>query len=211
MNLRDIMQRFPVWRGSTAPVFTAETLTTGYAGLDARLGGGWPCAALTEILCAREGVGELRVLLPTLAQITRQKRWLAFIAPPHLPYAPALAYAGLDLSRILLVSPATPRDTLWAVEQTLRAGTCGAVLTWLAQADFTTLRRLQLAAEAGKTWGVLFRPLHAAQQPTPALLRVKLEPVGSGVQTLAVHVLKYRFGVSSTPLVLDVNLTHPPP
>lgn len=205
MNLHEIMQRAPVWRGSAASAFAAETLPTGHAALDVLLGGGWPQAALSEILFAHEGIGELRLLLPALTRVTRQKRWIAFVAPPYIPYAPALAHAGLDLSHVLLVRPPARRDALWAVEQALRAGTCGVVLAWLAHADFDTLRRLQLAAEAGNSWGVLFRPLTAAQQPSPAALRMRLEPLSASGRTLAVQVLKRRGGSSSTRLILDVD------
>ena len=37
------------------------------------------------------------------------------------------------------------------------------------------LRRLQLAAETGLTWGVVFRPAQRASQPSPAPLRLEIE------------------------------------
>jgi cell division inhibitor SulA/protein ImuA len=206
INLQDILQHAPIWRGAATPSTSAVGLPSGHSALDAALGGsGWPQESLTEILIAREGIGEVSLLLPAFAQITRQKRWLAIVAPPHIPYAPALAQAGVDLSRVLLVHPSARHDALWAVEQALRAGTCGAVLAWLAHADFTTLRRLQLAAEAGNSWAVVFRPLSAAQSLSPAALRLKLEPLSASGRTLAVQVLKRRGGAPSSRLVLDVD------
>jgi len=205
-NLQDILQHASVWRGTAAPSTASIGLPSGHSALDAALGGsGWPQESLTEILIAREGIGEVSLLLPAFAQITRQKRWLAIVAPPHIPYAPALAQAGIDLSRVLLVHPSARHDALWAVEQALRAGTCGAVLAWLADADFTTLRRLQLAAEAGNSWAVVFRPLSAAQSLSPAALRLKLEPLSASGRTLAVQVLKRRGGAPSSRIVLDVE------
>lgn len=207
MNLSEAMRRVPMWHGRSAPApaAAATAIPTGHAALDAQLGGGWPQSALSEILYTHEGIGELRLLMPALARVTRQKRWLAFIAPPRIPYAAALAYAGLDLSRVLLVRPSARRDVLWAVEQALRAGTCGAVVAWAAHADFNTLHRLQLAAEAGKAWGVLFRPGESAQSPTPAALRVQLEPWSASGRSLVVHVLKRQGEVAFTRLVLDVD------
>src|SRR5581483_2385709 len=84
--------------------------------------GGWPRGVLTEIHLPLEGIGELRVLLPALARLSREDRWIVFIAPPYIPYAPALAAGGVELSRLLLVHPKTRADHLWAVESSLRSG-----------------------------------------------------------------------------------------
>ena len=107
----------------------------------------WPTAALTEILPQHEGIGELRILGHALAKLAAEGRWLAWIAPPYLPYAPALQAAGIDLSRLLVIRTRSPRETLWAFEQTLRSQTCGAVLAWPEKIAYAELRRLQLAAE----------------------------------------------------------------
>ncbi len=156
-----------------------QALPTGHAFLDRQLpGGGWPARALTEILVTQPGVGELQLVLPALARLSTNSEcaWITWIAPPHLPYPPALEQAGLDLSRVLVVHPKTPCDSLWAMEQALRSGTCAAVLAWVDAIDDRSLRRLQLAAEAGSTWSVLFRPADAALQASPAALRLALEP-----------------------------------
>lgn len=202
MNLEQLTQRADIWRGGSTPPEESKTmgLPTGIPGLEAILPGGWPRGALTEILIPDEGIGELRLVMPALAWLSRSKRWLAWVAPPHIPYAPALASAGLDLSRVMIVRPRSGTDGLWAVEQTLRAGTCGAVLAWLTDADTTVMRRLQLAAEAGNSWGILFRPQRMAGQASPAALRLKLESTPRG---LAVHVLKRRGGWATGPVYLN--------
>lgn len=149
---------------------------TGHAPLDAALpGGGWPGASLLELLLPMDGVGELRLLLPTLVRLARQGRSLLMVAPPYLPYAPALAAAGLDLARLRVVR-AEGRDALWAAEQGLRSGACGAVLCWPQGADDRALRRLAVAAEQGDALGFAFRPLRALQQPSPAALRMEVMP-----------------------------------
>jgi cell division inhibitor SulA len=198
MNLDSHMQRAGVWRGGGTPPEDSG-LATGIPQLDDLLGG-WPQGALTEILVPEEGIGELSLLMPVLARLSHTRRWLAWVAPPHIPYAPALAGAGIDLSRVLLVRPRSATDGLWAVEQTLRAGTCGAVLAWLAAADNTVLRRLQLAAEAGRAMGILFRPVRLASHASPAALRLRLETSSRG---LAVHVLKRRGRWTGGPVYLD--------
>jgi cell division inhibitor SulA/protein ImuA len=203
MSLEDLMQRAEVWRGGLAP--PPSGLTSGYPELDAALNGGWPQGALTEILIDRAGIGELRLLLPTLARLTHGERWLAFVAPPYIPYAPALRRAGVNLDHVLLIHPRARTDALWAVEQTMRAGTCGAVLAWLHDADHPSLRRLQLAAEAGNCSGFLFRRAAACEHSSPAALRLRLAPAHDAARRLHVQILKRRGGWPTGPIALEVN------
>jgi hypothetical protein len=92
------------------------------------------------------------------------------------------------LSR-LHVLDAVPTEALWAMEQALRAGCCGAVLGWPLRAEARALRRLQVAAETGQTPGFLFQAPEAAHNPSPAPLRLQLEHVPAG---LALRILKCR-------------------
>lgn len=198
MNLPDVLQRADVWRGGEAPAVSG--VSSGFVALDALLpGGGFPLGALTEILTPRFGIGELRLVLPAVARLARE-RWLALIAPPYIPYAPALARAGVDLSHVLVVHARGPRDVLWSIEQALRAGTCGAVLAWPTQPDFTTWRRLQLAAEEGSALGMLFMSSRYAAAASPAALRLRLDAQPDG---LAVHAVKRRGGWPAGPVNLD--------
>ena len=77
----------------------------------------------------------------------------------------------------------------------------GALLLWQdARAD--ALRRLHLeAARAGDTLFVMLRPLSAARQPSPAVLRVALYPVPGGV---SLDIVKRRGPARSEPLTLDL-------
>ena len=66
----------------------------------------------------------------TLARLSSTDQWIALVSPPHVPYAPALAAAGLDLARIVIVRAGDGADTLWAMEQALGSGSCSAVIGW---------------------------------------------------------------------------------
>jgi len=203
MSLEDLMQRAGVWRGGSAP--PPSGLASGYPELDTVLHGGWPQRALIEILIERAGIGELRLLMPALARLTQGSRWLAFVAPPYLPYAPALRRAGVNLAHTLVIRPRVRADALWAVEQTLRAGTCGAVLAWVEEADHPSLRRLQLAAEAGNCMGILFRRATASAQNSPAAVRLHLSPAPNATRRLQVNVLKRRGGWPAGPIDLEIH------
>jgi len=158
-------------------------VSTGFAQLDAALpGGGWPVGAITELMPEAQGIGELSLLMPALAHLSRAGRYLAWIAPPCLPYPPALVQHGLALERTLLVQARDARAVLWAAEQVLRCPAIGAVLAWPeALLDDRRVRRLQLAAEAGGSCGWLYRPPAAAQQASPAALRLRLRAFGGGL------------------------------
>ena len=164
---------------------------TGLDALDAVLPtGGWPESALSEILVAKEGVGELQLVWPTLARLSAAGERIVLVAPPHIPYPHAWQNAGVDL-RQLSVIQADERDALWAVEQCLRSGSCGAVLCWLRKADDRALRRLQVAAETGQTLAFAWRPLSEAINPSPAALRLVVE-----ARPAQVRVLKCRGGLA---------------
>jgi len=189
-----------IWRGSELARTACPGIASGFAALDAELpGGGWPCGALTEILPQHEGIGELRILGPALAQLAAQGKFIAWIAPPYLPYAPALAAAGIGLERVLIVKTAKDGDSLWAAEQALGSAACGGVLAWPREIRYTQLRRLQLAAESGRCLAVLFRPTEAAREPTPAVLRIALATAAGG---LALSILKRRGAPLSRPILL---------
>lgn len=203
-NALDNLLREPrIWRaGDNQP--RQNCLPSGYAELDAALpGGGWPQGALTELLHADAGIGELRLVLPALARLSRAGRWIALVAPPHIPYAPALAAQGVDLSRILLIHPRAGSDTLWALEQAMRSGSCAAVLAWPRKADEKQLRRLQLAAEAGDCWGLLFRDEAARNERSPAALRLVLQAEENA--DTQVDLVKVRGGQPRQGLRLDLN------
>ena len=163
-----------LWRGQDNPPPPPSRHATGFTALDDALpAGGWPEASLVEILFSADGLGELSLLLPTLAALSSDDRPVLVVAPPYRVYAPAWQAAGLRLSQ-LHVLDANPKDALWAMEQALRAGCCGAVLGWPMQADDNSLRRLQVAAETGQTPGFAFRPMGALSNPSPAALRLSL-------------------------------------
>jgi len=178
--------------GPTSEEAGPVALPTGFAQLDAVLpGGGWPVGAITELMPEAQGIGELSLLLPALAQLGGAGRYIAWIAPPCLPCPQALTRHGLVLERLLLVQARDAQAGLWATEQALRCPAIGAVLAWPAALDDRRVRRLQLAAEAGGSCGLLYRPPAAALQPSPAALRLRLQALDAG---LRIEIQKARGG-----------------
>ncbi|WP_213602466.1 MULTISPECIES: translesion DNA synthesis-associated protein ImuA [Pseudoxanthomonas] len=176
-----------LWHAGRSAAIAADGEPTGHDALDALLPqGGWPRRSLTELLLPADGVGELALLLPTLARMTQAGSTVAVIAPPYIPYAPAWQAAGVDLSLLEIVD-AAPRDALWAFEQCLRSGACAAVLGWPVQADGPALRRLQVAADSGECLGFALRDRRHAANPSAAALRLEAVSDAQGGSTWQVR------------------------
>lgn len=180
-----------VWRGQSTAL-PPSSQPTGFKVLDAALPiGGWPEAALSELLIPVDGVGELQLLWPALARLSQAGERIVLVAPPYVPFAPAWQAAGIELRQVQVIEASSPRDALWATEQCLRSGSCGAVLCWPLKADDRALRRLQVAAESGRTLAFATRPLSAARNSSPAALRIAID-----AQPSQLRVLKCRGGLA---------------
>ncbi|MDB5975272.1 MAG: translesion synthesis-associated protein ImuA [Nevskia sp.] len=170
-----------VWRGLGRSRPDSES--TGIALLDQALLGGWPVGALSQIVSRESGLG-FSLMIPLLARLTRAGRHVALIAPPYIPYAPALRDAGVDLHQLLWIAPKDRVDALWATEQMLRSGLHGAVALWSPALEAPIERRLQLAAETGRSIGIVahagaygahsIAAVRLRVTPTPAALSVEI-------------------------------------
>jgi cell division inhibitor SulA len=156
-------------------------------------------------------MGELSLLRSALVAFSHQRRWLTWVAPPPLSYAPALSAWGINLAAVLVVHGKRDMDTLGVAEQGLASGICSAVLVWSAQATWQQLRRLESAAKKNDASVFLFRPLDAVADPSPAKLRLSITREH---HLLTVTLLKgwrndarkgYEAGCSNTTLKLSID------
>jgi cell division inhibitor SulA len=200
VSLEQILERRQdLWRGRAVSPATAQGVPTGFAALDALLPWrGWPPGALSEILEGCPGAA-FALVQPALIRLSLEARWLLLIAPPFVPYAPALAASGLDLSRLAVVRAG--EAVAWAAEQGLRSGACSAVLAWGGRWEGSALRRLQLAAQTGGAIALLFRGEAAAREHSPAALRLRVRPSPAAWELL---LLKQRGGRAGA--MLDLPL-----
>ena len=72
-------------------------------------------------------------------------------------FAPGLSQSGLDHKRLLYAEAADDDELLAVMEEGLRHRGLGAVIGEARRADMTATRRLQLAAEGGRTIALLLR------------------------------------------------------
>ena len=187
--MSDLTSHPLLWRGKQVSHHIAA-LSTGHGALDAVLpGGGWPLGAVTELVNATAGCGELSLLLPALARLSRENHWISMIDPPWIPYPPALHGHGLALEKLLLIRTQNRGESLWACEQVVRGLPRGAVLAWPDGLSFGEVRRLQLAAERTRKTVFLFHERKAANTSSPAALRLQLTAADGDLQ---IRVLKCR-------------------
>jgi protein ImuA len=199
-----------LWLGHQLARHADAAVATGFAALDAQLpGAGWPRRALTELLLPHPGVGEIRLLAPSLVAAQRAGRLVMLFDPPAPLAAVALERLGFTVEELLIINTRARvipgADSLWALEQALKSGHVGAVLAWLPpRLRAERLRRLQLAAHAHDGPAFVLCEMSAAQRPTAAPLRLALRPAGA--DALAVRVLKRR----GPPLEAPLQLALPP-
>ena len=190
-----------LWRASQLAHGNTRCVDTGHPALSRQLpGGGWPTGTLIDLLLQQPGIGEMRLLRPALAAAASRR--IVLLQPPHPPQALALAALGLAPSQLIWIRTSRSSDALWAAEQVLRSGSCGALLFWQNHARGETLRRLHLAAQSGETLFFMMRPLASAQDSSPAPLRLALRPAAGG---LDIDFLTRRGPQRDAPLFLPLT------
>ncbi len=210
--LDKLLQRPDIWQGrpSGSPRCRRRDagVSTGFRPLDECLHvGGWPRANLIEILCRRQGIGELQLLLPTLVRLTTAGRHCVLLSPPYIPYPPGLEAAGVCVSKLLVIDSCNVLEQLWCAEQALRSGAADCLLGWFGSQTLQTahLRKLLLAAKQSDTLLFLHRHASMARQASPASLRLQLDTSQAG--QLELQILKQPAGWSGQ----TISLPRPEP
>ncbi|WP_371875716.1 translesion DNA synthesis-associated protein ImuA [Duganella dendranthematis] len=190
-----------IWRADELSRSRTLSSPSGYECLDAELPeGGWPQSTLVELLLQQPGIGEMHLLRPALANLSKS-RYVAFIEPPHRPNSAACKFLGLHCPNLLWIRAPTTANALWSTEQILRNGGFGAVLLWQKNIRNEALRRLNLAAQSTDTTFWLLRPLSAAADASPAPLRIALRPSAGGISA---EVIKRRGPHHDQPLIIPL-------
>jgi cell division inhibitor SulA/protein ImuA len=200
-TLADIPKHPMLWRGKDLVTQAGlkhandTVIASGYAELDQHLaGGGWPQQGLVDLLLPQAGIGELRLILPMLQQLS-ESAYIVWINPPFIPYATALHACGVNTEHILVVRSQCHEETLWSMERCCLSSGCAAVLAWPQerQLNIKETRRIQLAARSGRTLAIFFRPSSAVERSSLAELRLALQPAKK-VDQLTVDIVKRKGG-----------------
>jgi len=130
-----------------------------------------------------------------LSQLAGPVLWFRPQKEKALLYAPTLQAMGCRVEHWFIAYTPTPRDLLWGLEEGLRSGAVDAVVGEPETAlTMTASRRLQLAAERGKTLGLIL----TGQQPGVHQSVGQLSPYQS-VGQLSPSTLTSRWHISPAP------------
>jgi len=170
-----LTERSDIWRGAKRP--KPQAVSTGQPALDQWLPHhGWPCGQLIAFRPSHIGSGEFSILLPFLAKQTQQELPVLLISPPLIPCPQTLLQAGIDLKHLVVVRSINKQ--LWATEQALKSGLCGAIVVWPSSRLLSTvaMRRLQLACERGDAPVFLIAYKKVSGLSWPCALDLRIEP-----------------------------------
>ncbi len=135
--------------------------------------GGLHRGTLTEWLADGDGAGATTLAVLAAREACRQGGTLVVVDADGGFYPPAAVRLGIAPEQLLLVRADQRADHDWALDQALRCPAVAAVMAWpespAGRLDDRTFRRLQLAAEAGGSLGLLVRgrPTCGRRPPGP--------------------------------------------
>lgn len=112
---------------------------------------------VTEIVLHDDELSNMPMLMPLLAQLSRDDRWLVWVAPPVVLPKALLMDAGIDLRKVILLKPDEAHTAYDLSRQALKAGTCHAVITWPGYLSEEELEGLEEAAHTGASMGIVIR------------------------------------------------------
>ena len=160
-----------------------NTFHTHLPALDALLPHGFARSSVHELLGQHGSPFFLAALLAKSATDIAAKPYIAWLDPDHRLYPLALLTLGIELSRVIVLKPTSPADTIWAAAECLRCKGMGAVIAPLPRLSRIQARRLQLAAEDGGSAGIFLRPCSTASADYAATTRWLVTPA-HGERTL---------------------------
>jgi protein ImuA len=155
------------------------------------------------------GVGTFGLLLAH--QAARDGGAIVVLDRDRRFYPPAADLFGIDLHDLLVIHPTQHRDMLWAIDQALRCPAVAAVWAPLQQLASQDFRRLQLAAQAGHSLGILIRDDHARGQPSWADIQLLVQPRPANTlqrtpgRRLRIEITRCRHGRHDGSLELELD------
>lgn len=171
-----------LWQANhTQPAINGQH--TGFKELDNALQGGFPEYGVIDIR-SQIGIGELRLLLPSILTRQQQKQTelVTLISPPMSINSEMLAEFGFALDQVMVVQPRLNKQVLWSTEQSLKSGCCHSVILWHVSLSVTQVKRLQLAAEKGHCLLFIIRQPRQEHISLPVTLGITLSPSKIGIK-----------------------------
>ncbi len=198
-SVESLQKQNLLWSANRTPA-KQELVSTGYAELDDRLQGGYPTHGVVEISSA-VGIGELRLLMPYL-KTQSEHRLCVLINPPEQINSHAFRQLEINHDNLIIITHQEPTSALWAAEQALKSGCCGAVLLWQQELEIHQAKRLQVASEQGQCLQFLLKQPQANALSLPISLCLQLTSDSHGVNVM---ITKRKGGFSRTSFTVPMQ------
>ena len=148
---------------------------------------GWPEVELSEINClSAESV--LQLLLPTLAKLNAQNRWISLISPPGDINAKLFSHYGIDPSRVLLIHPKNDVDDKVTMNKALKNGTSGIVILWASQIHHRYLAQWRKSVKQGNSSGIIVNTGCASSDTSSIALSFNVETTEKSMSVSGVKI-----------------------
>lgn len=191
--LSECFAKGTIWQGGGHAAQSEAYQPSDIALLDNLLRGGWRKSAGHEMLANSYG-GEWHILIKQLARATQQHKYVILIAPPMELFAQYFARHGVDLNYMYVLTPQDVANLSVSIEHALNAQLFEVVIAWdVYGLNFIHLRKCFYAARKQDGLFFLMRTMHCAKQPSPAQIRLTLQPKAfEAVEYLEVTLFKSR-------------------
>ncbi|WNO09790.1 translesion DNA synthesis-associated protein ImuA [Teredinibacter sp. KSP-S5-2] len=193
-NLEDLLLRKDIWRGYNQKTEPQAALSSGHEELDnVLIHGGWPEGCLIE-LCSENGLcsAEWQLLTPAITTLLAQENgYILLLNPPALPFANRLLQQGIDINRVLIVTPQNKQEFIFCFTELAATKDCQLLLSWAPKQSlsYSELRKCQLATARANQLFFLIRQRHTISQSSPASLRIKIQLLETQIQ---LNILKQK-------------------
>ena len=138
-----------------------------------------------------------------LAALMRKGGVCVWISTSGRLFPPAIKQFGIEPDRMIFIDARGEKDTLWALEETLKCDQIVAAVAELREMDFSQSLRLQLAVEKSRVTGFVLRSNPQRIGNTACAARWQITPLpselpggmpGVGLPRWGVRLLKVRSG-----------------
>lgn len=112
---------------------------------------------VTEIILSRDMANNLQLILPMLAHLNQENRWLAWVNPP-IPLLKQWQHKpGLSIEDIMVLRSDLKTTAFEIARKALKAGSCHAVIVWADDLSQDQLDHLDKASLEGGSHGIVLR------------------------------------------------------
>ncbi len=115
-----------------------------------------PQSGISEIILAADSALQPVYLLPILAQMSLDKRWLMWLGDEHSLNRNWVSALGIDTAQVLYIK-AEEHCFLQVCCKALSAGTGHIIIEWVGSISDDELTKLEEAAKLGNSHGLLIR------------------------------------------------------